>query len=383
MKRIPECKAPYCPAPTDPDWHKCWICGAIATEHHHVRPRGMGGSKSRKKDPKNIVALCHSHHEMVTTGGWGCAINHIPGRGLVFWAWDLHGNTKAERVLEAESSAVERECPIPQPAGEDVSGNRPPSAAPPSVSNASHPVGHVGAGATASSQNPLSAPARGLRANSRAESAAAEEDVSTGRHSLPVEASGRQGLTSAAAPSALVIPGTMTKTSLSLPQNLSFEDWSDGITQLSEFAHHYQFHLGDAALYGENRWEEAWQTLTSLGLTKASVWNIMLVCQAIPPEARHPKLTFSHHVVVYKLDPEERDKWLSVAEASRWPIAEFRERVQGKPSRKKRWSLEELRELLAHSRDETAWYAEYDLHVSCVTTFFDWLELERLEEQGE
>ena len=39
----------------------------------------------------------------------------------------------------------------------------------------------------------------------------------------------------------------------------------------------------------------------------------------------------------------------------------------------KQYSLEELEELEA-SMDWTSWYAEQDIHVSCLRNFFSWLE---------
>lgn len=33
----------------------------------------MGGSPARRKDPDNVVCLCHKHHEMVTSGGYTLA----------------------------------------------------------------------------------------------------------------------------------------------------------------------------------------------------------------------------------------------------------------------------------------------------------------------
>ena len=70
MTRIPACPTKWCPQRTNPDFHVCAICGATAVEHHHIKGRGMGGSPSRRKDPENVICLCHLHHEMVTTGGY-------------------------------------------------------------------------------------------------------------------------------------------------------------------------------------------------------------------------------------------------------------------------------------------------------------------------
>ena len=70
MTRIPACPTKWCPQRTSPSFHLCAICEATDVEHHHIKGRGMGGSPSRRRDPENVICLCHPHHEMVTTGGY-------------------------------------------------------------------------------------------------------------------------------------------------------------------------------------------------------------------------------------------------------------------------------------------------------------------------
>lgn len=40
----------------------CEICGAYATDIHHIERRGMGGSK-HKDVPENLMALCRNCHD--------------------------------------------------------------------------------------------------------------------------------------------------------------------------------------------------------------------------------------------------------------------------------------------------------------------------------
>ena len=45
------------------DFVPCEVCQAQANAVHHIRPRGMGGSKTRD-NIENLMALCQScHHE--------------------------------------------------------------------------------------------------------------------------------------------------------------------------------------------------------------------------------------------------------------------------------------------------------------------------------
>ena len=39
----------------------CEVCGRRAVSIHHIRPRGMGGSKTRDVI-ENLMALCHECH---------------------------------------------------------------------------------------------------------------------------------------------------------------------------------------------------------------------------------------------------------------------------------------------------------------------------------
>ena len=45
------------------DFIPCEVCGKVATDVHHIQPRGMGGSKHRDVI-ENLMALCRGcHHE--------------------------------------------------------------------------------------------------------------------------------------------------------------------------------------------------------------------------------------------------------------------------------------------------------------------------------
>lgn len=44
------------------DFIPCELCGAQAIEIHHVKPRGMGGSKYRD-NIENLMAVCRKCHE--------------------------------------------------------------------------------------------------------------------------------------------------------------------------------------------------------------------------------------------------------------------------------------------------------------------------------
>lgn len=41
----------------------CEVCGKLADDIHHIKPKGMGGSKL-KDNPENLIALCRDCHDM-------------------------------------------------------------------------------------------------------------------------------------------------------------------------------------------------------------------------------------------------------------------------------------------------------------------------------
>ena len=105
IERTPTCTVRHCPAPRDPDWHVCW-CGKLNIEHHDVVGGGMGGGGGHHKRPENVVALCHDHHEAITTHLCSDRIfNVLPGRPYVYY--DVRGNILHERLLEVGSAAAE------------------------------------------------------------------------------------------------------------------------------------------------------------------------------------------------------------------------------------------------------------------------------------
>ena len=44
------------------DFIPCELCGSKANDVHHIKSRGMGGSKKRDVI-ENLMALCRKHHE--------------------------------------------------------------------------------------------------------------------------------------------------------------------------------------------------------------------------------------------------------------------------------------------------------------------------------
>lgn len=137
-----------------------------------------------------------------------------------------------------------------------------------------------------------------------------------------------------------------------------------------------QWRVGDTS----NAWEaeigeDFWNLYANeLGYSYPSLKNMMFVCEAIPPKLRHD-ISFGHHAVVYKLNAEERDEALDVAEQENLTVRELRERVHGVKTKIQRWTLEELR-VLAREHWEEVKDSPNAREMEGGEQFLDWLSAE-------
>ena len=105
ITHTPLCTVDWCAHPSDPDWHVCIVCQSPAVQHAHVESRSH--NPSRRKDKTNQVMLCVLHHQEVDlrqNGTHGHAIRRIPGRGRLYFRFDLHGNTTFQKVLPCDDT---------------------------------------------------------------------------------------------------------------------------------------------------------------------------------------------------------------------------------------------------------------------------------------
>jgi N6-adenosine-specific RNA methylase IME4 len=127
----------------------------------------------------------------------------------------------------------------------------------------------------------------------------------------------------------LVIPGTVTSTGLTLPADLSFEQWQDVCGQIGMATKACLWWWGDALNYGEAKWGEMYaQALDESDYQYQTLANAKWVAKAIPFSCRHEKLSFEHHYQVAGLPAEQRDELLDKAEADKQTRDELRRAVR-------------------------------------------------------
>ena len=350
VTRTPACTVKGCPQPSSPEFH-IPICGhGLEGHHHHVVKRSQGG----KDGPQ--VFICPDCHHNIDNGEWGNAVKPFPGRGRVYFAWDLHGNTLIEKDIDGQvlsdgdEARLEGEA-LRAPGSEESAGGEPGRrvASPPSLS-------------TKEESDGLDTDVPGP-----------SDDGASGEVGKPAEAS---------PPDKPVTSGDGTARGsqydpIHHPNVLTHDQRVAIAGQIKDAEWGRQWLAGDTA----NAWEAemgeaAWQYLGDFGYQPESLSNIMNVCAAVPKRLRGYNLRFSHFVVVASENLEDMEMWLDKCAEEQWSVKAFRRQVKGTKPRVKRWSLEELDELLKKfvykSDEESVSYPTGPIG-DAVIIFFQWL----------
>lgn len=349
IERIPvfRCTTQGCPWPKNEAAHVPWCLHIEGVEHwdqpthQHIPRKGMGGKNSASKIKAILCQPCHD--KVDNTPDWDNAVTPGEEGREEYILWDtrveggwatplicratkdptvkevmpnetardrmrlpnlssLHGERVVEGVEarqgEAESSAGETETGrgIPSlvrlgPSPDGLTNQGLSSPAPPSASQPS--------------------PAAGEQLN--------RELPSTGVSSAPP-----------AVEPGLALPGTITPTSLTLPQNLSLEGWARVGETLGNIHRASRFWIGDWLTFGEDTYhEKVAQSMDVTGLEFETLANIASVCRRVPASRRRESLTFGHHTEVASQEPDRQETLLAEAEEQGWSVRALREAIQG------------------------------------------------------
>ena len=289
VERTALCTVDWCAHPTDPDWHVCIVCGALAVQHAHVESRSH--NPARRKDKANQVILCVPHHQEVDlrqNGTHGHAIRQIPGRGRLYFRFDLHGNTTFQKILTFDGADDTDSHSSVQPSVPSQAVEGTPPQGTPLVQIASVPS-TVFAG-----PGPIIC-----------------TDVGARPGPALMNAEGAD-LSSNAAP--------LT------PSAFSLEDWMeqgrclrDEGLHLRKLTTEWAFRVGDWWNTGEREWpHESSQMMDELGLSYWQITKFGSVAARVPPENRLSRdkselLTVEHYRAVANLPPESQPEALEVA----------------------------------------------------------------------
>lgn len=111
-----------------------------------------------------------------------------------------------------------------------------------------------------------------------------------------------------------------------IPQHdLDHADWLATGRRLGTIGRCSQWWIGDWVRYGAAKWGEKYAEAARVtGYDVASLRNMVWVASRFDLSLRSDKLTWSHHVLLAPLEPDEQRKWLRRAGEERLSVADLR-----------------------------------------------------------
>lgn len=120
-------------------------------------------------------------------------------------------------------------------------------------------------------------------------------------------------------------PGTVSKVAWMPQGELEHGEWIAAGRRLGAIGRCSQWWIGDWIRYGTAKWGEKYAEAARVtGYDVASLRNMAWVASRFDLSLRSDKLTWSHHVLLAPLEPEEQRRWLQRASEERLSVADLR-----------------------------------------------------------
>lgn len=124
----------------------------------------------------------------------------------------------------------------------------------------------------------------------------------------------------------------ISATGLFMPADLDEQQWQAVGSMLVTLNSGIQWALGDWWAYGFHAYGERKSKAIAKKLPYefGSMMNLGWVARKIPASLRNEALSFSHHVAVAKLEPEDQKKWLDKAAKARpkaWSVKKLQQQI--------------------------------------------------------
>lgn len=119
----------------------------------------------------------------------------------------------------------------------------------------------------------------------------------------------------------------MTEQGLRVSGSISYEVWEHIGSQLSSLHKGISWLIGDWLLFGESQteWGEKYaQAIDGTQLDVQTLANYKWVSKTIDQARRRPTLSWSHHLLVCGLTPEQQEIMLTRAAAGKWSCSQMR-----------------------------------------------------------
>lgn len=120
------------------------------------------------------------------------------------------------------------------------------------------------------------------------------------------------------------------RTALTIGKPLTLDKFRELLAGLDAMAVGHQFWVGDAAVYGEEHFDEHdfhQAVADALTLEPHTITNYRWVAKSVEPSRRREELTWSHHAEVARLTPAQQAAMLKRAVDKAWGVRELRDAV--------------------------------------------------------
>jgi hypothetical protein len=123
--------------------------------------------------------------------------------------------------------------------------------------------------------------------------------------------------------------GALAATAWLPAEDLDAGEWMEHGRRLGVIGRGVGWWIGDWLRYGNLKFGERYVRAAKItGYDVQTLMNMVYVASAYAVQDRRESLSFSHHAELAALDPEERAKWLDLAEADRLSVRCLREEMR-------------------------------------------------------
>lgn len=124
--------------------------------------------------------------------------------------------------------------------------------------------------------------------------------------------------------------GALSKVAWEAQGDLGRAEWLATGRRLGTIGRCSQWWIGDWIRYGNAKWGEKYAEAARVtGYDAASLRNMAWVASRFDVSLRSDKLSWSHHVLLAPLEPDERRAWLERASRERFSVNDLRQALRG------------------------------------------------------
>jgi hypothetical protein len=124
--------------------------------------------------------------------------------------------------------------------------------------------------------------------------------------------------------------GAISKVAWEAQSSLGRAEWLATGRRLGMIGRCSQWWIGDWIRYGNAKWGEKYAEAARVtGYDVASLRNMAWVASRFDVSLRSDKLSWSHHVLLAPLEPDEQRYWLERAAEERFSVTDLRQALRG------------------------------------------------------